>query len=117
MIEASGQRPDYERSDADPRVIAALALGGAVFLALAPVTLLALYPLAGHQPPVRVSAQPPAPHLQIDRHADLAALRAAERARLSSYGWTDRATAAVHVPIERAMQLTTERGLSGWPKP
>jgi hypothetical protein len=114
MTEVSERRPDYERSDADGRLIAALALGGAAFLALTPYILLAFYPLAGHEPLVRVTEESP-PRLQIDRRAE--ELRAAEHARLSSYGWTDRGTGVAHVPIERAMQLTADRGLPGWPKP
>jgi hypothetical protein len=116
MSEASEHRPDYERSDADPRLIAMLALGGAAFLLLAPYILLAIYPLAKREPSAHAAGQPPAPRLQIDPHADLARLRAAEAARLSSYGWMDRPSGVVRIPIERAMQLTAQRGLDGWPK-
>lgn len=117
MSHVPERRPDYERSDADGRLIAALAIGSATFLALTPYVLLAFYPLAGREPLVRVTEEPPSPRLQIDRHADLEELRAAELARLSSYGWNERAGGVVHVPIERAMQLTADRGLPGWPKP
>jgi hypothetical protein len=117
MNEAADHRPDYEHSDADPRLVAILALGGAAFLALTPYILLATYPVARHEPPVHVAEQPPAPRLQIDSTADLAALRAAEGSRLSSSGWSDRPRGVVHLPIDRAMQLTIERGLAGWPKP
>jgi hypothetical protein len=62
-------------------------------------------------------------HLEWDRtigerhpRAELTALRAAEAARLSSYGWVDRAGGAVHLPLNRAIALTVERGLPGWPK-
>ena len=78
MSEASVRKPDYERSDADPRLVAVLALGGAAFLVLAPYILLAIYPLARQEPPARITEPPPAPRLQIDPHADLTALRAAE---------------------------------------
>ena len=30
---------------------------------------------------------------------------------LNGYGWVDKANGVVHIPIERAMQLTLERGL------
>ena len=116
MSEASVQKPDYERSDADPRLVAVLALGGAAFLLLAPYILLAIYPLARHEPPVHITEPPPAPRLQIDPHADLTALRAAKNAQLSSYGWIDRPGGVIRLPIDRAMQLTAERGLPGWPK-
>ena len=29
----------------------------------------------------------------------------------------DRAAGVVRIPIERAIELTAERGLPGWPKP
>jgi hypothetical protein len=54
---------------------------------------------------------PPAPRLQIHAVASWNAFRAAETARLSSYGWMDRSTGAVHVPVERAMELVLERGV------
>jgi hypothetical protein len=116
MSEASDHRPDYERSDADPRLIAMLALGGAAFLLLAPYILLAIYPLAKNEPSPHAAGQPPAPRLQIDPRADLVALRAAEAKRLSSYGWIDRPSGVVRLPIEQATQLIAERGLAGWPK-
>lgn len=53
--------------------------------------------------------EPPEPRLQIDPVGDLAALRAREAARLSSYGWVDRQTGVVHIPIERAMELLVAR--------
>src|SRR5436853_74647 len=42
---------------------------------------------------------------------DLANLRAAEEADLDSYGWIDRNSGTVRIPIDRAMQLLLERGL------
>lgn len=53
--------------------------------------------------------EPPEPRLQIDPVGDLAALRAREAARLSSYGWVDRQAGVVHIPIERAMELLVAR--------
>lgn len=117
MSETSVPRPDYEHTDAAPRLVAALALGGAVFLVLTPYILFAIYPLARQEPPVRLAEQPPAPRLQIDPRADLAALTAAKNAQLSSYDWTDRTKRIAHIPIDRAMQLVAQRGLAGWPKP
>lgn len=31
--------------------------------------------------------------------------------RLSTYGWVDRSAGSVHIPIERAIELTAQRGL------
>jgi hypothetical protein len=41
------------------------------------------------------------------------ALRAAEDAQLTSYGWVDRGAGIARIPIDRAMQLIVERGVPG----
>ncbi|MEA3212566.1 MAG: hypothetical protein QOE70_5623 [Chthoniobacter sp.] len=61
--------------------------------------------------------EPPPPRLQTDPVADLATFRAAEEARLHTYGWIDRNAGLIHVPIERAMDLIAERGLPVRPQP
>ena len=104
---------DYERSDADPRLIAALALGVAAFLIVTPFGLLALYPGADRlgAPPAE-RPLPPQPRLQVRPKTDLDVLRAMERERLPSFGWV-----ASNRKIERAMGLLAERGLAEWPSP
>lgn len=42
---------------------------------------------------------------------DLAEMREAEQKALTTYGWVDRQKGIVRVPIDRAMQLTLQRGL------
>ena len=54
---------------------------------------------------------PPEPRLQTDPRDDLAHLRRAEDDVLQSYAWIDRNGGVVRIPIERAMELTAERGL------
>ncbi|HVV61500.1 MAG TPA: hypothetical protein VHD14_07060 [Pseudolabrys sp.] len=108
---------DYERSDADPRLVGAIAAGLAVFLVCVPFLLLALYPGAERRGRIEASLPvPPQPRLQVDPKADLAQLRAREDARLSTYGWTDRDRKIAHIPIDRAMALIVQRGLPGWPQ-
>jgi hypothetical protein len=53
----------------------------------------------------------PAPQLQANPARELEEMRAQEEALLHSYGWVDREHGVVRVPIEKAMQLTIERGL------
>ena len=53
--------------------------------------------------------QPPMPRLQAAPPVDLEQLRAQQLQRLASYGWTDRASGAVHIPIEEAMKLYVQR--------
>jgi hypothetical protein len=54
---------------------------------------------------------PPAPRLQIQPVRHWQDFRDAERDRLKTYGWMDRSTGAVHIPIERAMDLVLARGV------
>jgi hypothetical protein len=53
----------------------------------------------------------PQPRVQVQPGLDLQKLRAAEDARLNSYRWIDRGTGVARMPIDRAIQLTIERGL------
>ena len=41
------------------------------------------------------------------------ALRAAEDARLSSYGWVSRSGGVARIPVDRAMELIVEHGVPG----
>jgi len=68
----------------------------------------AAYPLAAAQQEER---RPPEPRLQTEPREDLAALRTREDETLSSYGWVDRNAGVVRIPIDRAMELTLQRGL------
>jgi hypothetical protein len=54
---------------------------------------------------------PPEPRLQTNPRQDLGDLRAREDQVLTSYGWVDRNTGVVRIPIDQAMKLTLERGL------
>jgi hypothetical protein len=60
---------------------------------------------------------PPAPRLEIHTVGRFHTFRDAEVERLSTYGWMDRATGAVHLPIDRAMDLIIERGVGPLPPP
>jgi hypothetical protein len=64
------------------------------------------------RPPI---ALPPQPRLQIHPVPSWNAFREAEAKRLSTYGWMDRANGAVHVPVDRAMELVLERGVGPLP--
>lgn len=65
------------------------------------------YPLAAGQ----AARVPPEPRLQTTPREDLRALRAREEEILNSYGWVDKTTGVVRIPIEEAMKLTLQRGL------
>lgn len=55
--------------------------------------------------------QPPEPRLQVAPRQELEELRRKEQERLKSYGWVDRSTGTIRIPIEDAMDLLAERGL------
>ena len=58
---------------------------------------------------------PPAPRLQIHAVANWNAYRDAEVERLSTYGWLNRETGAVHIPVDHAMELVLQRGVGPLP--
>ncbi|MBZ5537900.1 MAG: hypothetical protein LAO31_18245 [Acidobacteriia bacterium] len=110
----------HEITDAHAPSIVKFAIG------LALVILLSLYAMArladyfgehqvqlGPQPSplVRTRQVPPLPQLQVSPGADLNEFRAVEDSRLDSYGWVDRQTGIIRIPIDRAMDLVAERGL------
>jgi hypothetical protein len=118
MAQPAESAVQYEPSDVNPRLLAALAGGTAAFLFLAPCILLLLYPGTAERGIVTGRIDDiPTPRLQVDPARDLAALRETEQRRLSSYGWVDHRRTTIHIPIERAMSLIGERGLPGWQKP
>lgn len=53
----------------------------------------------------------PGPRLQVAPETDLATLRAREDGELNHYGWIDKGSGIVRIPIDRAIELTALRGL------
>jgi hypothetical protein len=64
------------------------------------------YPLAQG-----LSQDPPPPRLQTQPFKDIYQLKTEQRGVLNSYGWVNKASGVVHIPIDRAMELTLQRGL------
>jgi hypothetical protein len=54
---------------------------------------------------------PPEPRLQTNPRQDLRDLREGEDKVLNSYGWVDKDTGTVRIPIDQAMKLAVQRGL------
>jgi hypothetical protein len=52
----------------------------------------------------------PEPRLRVDETAQLRALEARQRERLSQYRWIDRQNGVIAIPIDRAMALIAQRG-------
>ena len=53
----------------------------------------------------------PEPREQISPRMDLQALRVRDEAELNSNGWVDKKAGVVRIPIERALELITQRGM------
>ena len=118
--EPSTAPPRHERRDAD---VVSLVMIGALLLACGTLVIFACWGLIHFfaikenlrqkQPPkvAETSAEFPEPRLQIRPMDDLQKSRAREASDLNSYGWVDRIAGVVRIPIDRAMQLTAERGL------
>src|SRR5262249_53311001 len=106
---------DFERSDADPRLVSALALGVAVFLVAVPFLVSASYPDARRLGRIPDTLPLPSePRLQVAPQADLDRLHARESEQLTTFSWLDRDKQIARIPIEQAMKLLAERGLAGW---
>jgi hypothetical protein len=117
----------HEESDVNIRAI--LGFGTALIVVAAVVHLL-IYGLFGYfdsREGVKVPAEyplaasqghhePPEPRLQTDPRQDLADMRAKEDEVLGSYGWVDKNAGVVRIPIDAAMKLTLERGLTARPQ-
>ena len=110
----------HERRDAD--VIGLTMVAGFLLLSIG-ITLLCVWGLlhfftnqrnAHESPRPKVADERdefPLPRLQANPTADLRKSRVSEETKLHSYGWVDREAGVARIPIERAMQLTVERGL------
>ncbi|MCI0356661.1 MAG: hypothetical protein L0099_16750 [Acidobacteria bacterium] len=59
---------------------------------------------------------PPEPRLQVVPAADLASVRVREDSVLTTYGWIDRKSGLVRIPIDRAIDVLAERGLPSRPQ-
>jgi len=105
-----------EQTDAPLWLYAALAGGLVVFFIVSVVVLRLIYPGSVSGPSDAPRGQSAVPALQIDPSADLAAHRDAEQRVLTSYGWVDRNTGRVHIPIDRAMQDIAASGIKDWPE-
>src|SRR5712691_11850012 len=112
--------PTHERRDADVLDLTMVAGFLLLSIAICFLGIWGLLHLFANQRKAHEALRPkvseqrnefPPPRLQVDASADLIKSRAAAEAKLHSYGWIDREARVARIPIERAMQLTVERGL------
>jgi hypothetical protein len=57
----------------------------------------------------------PGPLLQVSPRQDLEVMRAGEQEELATAGWINREQGIARMPIDRAIELTADRGLPEWP--
>ena len=128
------ENPDvlHESSDVNVRGIFGFGIGLAVGTALVALLLFGAFsvmvdrfnppatanssPLTRNRPMVPESRQHaetafPEPRLQPNNAEDLVRFREQEHRVLYTYGWVDQNAGIVHIPIERAKELTLQRGL------
>ncbi|HET6372604.1 MAG TPA: hypothetical protein VFG76_04820 [Candidatus Polarisedimenticolia bacterium] len=117
------ERPiGHEEKDVDLRRVTILGLGLAGGIVVALLLMLWTFNIlagreARRQAPAASLAQhpanalPPEPRLQSLPARDLQEMLASEEALMTSYGWVDRASGSVRIPVDRAMELTAKRGL------
>lgn len=75
------------------------------------------YNRQGLGPLVQAARIFPAPRLQQNPEADLAAMLADQRGRLAGYAWIDRERGIARIPIEEAMRRLAGRGSAAYAAP
>jgi hypothetical protein len=112
----------HETSDVNIRAILGFGLGLIVVAVFIHFTVWLLFMFFEGREARRVAAefplavgqesrQPPEPRLQTDPRGDLRDLRQQEDDILSSYGWVNKASGEVRIPIGEAMRHVVARGL------
>lgn len=116
-------RKGHERRDANANWIVGIVAFLAVFGLSLHFILAGFLSSLKHMPPPTdrwrpaapatqpVPGAPPFPRLQVSPPSDLGAFRAREEAELNTYGWINKTSGVVRVPIERAMELVLQQGL------
>jgi hypothetical protein len=114
----------YEPSDVSVKAIALILLAFAIVSLLSIALVLWLHPLLQRtalreaRPATALeTTQLPAPSIQLQPQplADIAALRQHEDAMLDHYGWVDKATGIVRIPIDEAMKRVVGQPLDTRP--
>jgi hypothetical protein len=120
----------YEHTDMSPTVVLWAAVGLLITLGVS-VLLVTLLEQAMVGIPFTISRPadligglqataaptPPRPALEAESGQTFDPYRTFEERKLTSYAWVDRSNGLVRIPIDRAMDLTAQRGLPSRPAP
>jgi hypothetical protein len=118
------ERPGHEEKDVDVWAVAKFALALVLLCAVVLTGLAGVFryfqsrearlqapQVAGDD--LKGPSLPPLPRLQESPVLDLKRMRQEEDQILGSYGWIDRQEGIVRLPIARAIDLLSQRGLPG----
>jgi hypothetical protein len=114
---ADAPHAGYERSDASVRpvflftIALTLVVTGVVLAMVAFFDYLERLETVGAPHPMAAPVEAPPPRLQTTTGDDLAAQRERDEALAREYAWIDRPAGVVRIPVERALELTAQRGL------
>ena len=108
----------HETTDADVRPIVLTAIGLAIVAAIVLGISIGLFRFFVERPAPTLpnpmasanEALPPAPHIEEHPATELQQLRQQEDRTLTTYGWVDKKSGVVRIPIERAIDLQLQRG-------
>ena len=109
---------EHERTDVSIRVLVTYLGGLVVCLAVIILALVGFWKYLSLRHPEQPTISrwspprelPPSPRLQTAPDYDLQNYLAQQRQRLHSYGWVDKATGTVHIPIEDAINKVASQG-------
>lgn len=113
-------RTGYEKSDASPRGLLYFVLVMAFILVATSLFLIGVFKYFERaENPGAVVAEPfattrpipPPPRIQAYPGVDMQSYYESQQQILNSYGWIDRQSGVVRLPIDRAMELILQRGL------
>jgi hypothetical protein len=109
----------HEETDARIGPIVLTGAGLALAVVIVGLIVFGIFQYLGTQPAARVHANPmftpesqipPEPRIEEHPAIGIQQLHRQEEGTLSTYGWVDRKTGAIRIPIDRAMQLELDRG-------
>jgi hypothetical protein len=116
----------HETDTGDVRLIGLTGLALAVGIGIVLLLVFGIFQFLAHHPVVITPANPLAettqqqvpPEPRIEEHpaVELNELHSREDNILSTYGWIDKKSGVVRIPIDRAMELQLERGLPVRPR-
>jgi hypothetical protein len=136
LKQGHNSEPGFEGQDLRPGAVYTFLIVLAIATIMIAFAIKGVYSFAGyyektHQPPQNPMVQPEAdtarvdssqltkfsqPRLESNERMEINEFRLKEEQQLNSYGWVGESGGAIHIPIDQAMKLVAQRGLSTTPK-